>query len=89
MDHPIDIYCDSTAALATAAGENPHKLSKHLDMELHFICERVEQKITKLRWISTDLNVVDLTKSLPVNTFRKHSLVLGLDPITMTLKKMR
>ena len=67
LDHPINIYCDSTAALATAASKNPHKLSKHLNIKLHSIRKRVENKVTKLRYMSTENNTADiLTKSLSV-----------------------
>ena len=39
LGHPTDIYCNSTAVLATAASKNPHKLSKHLNIKLHSIHE--------------------------------------------------
>ena len=82
LDHPIDIYCNSTAVLATAASENLHKLSKHLDIKLHSIHEQVENKVTKLKYTSTKDNTADiLTKSLLVQLFRKHSSRLGLEPI--------
>ena len=73
LDYPINIYCDSKAAIATAEAENPHKLSKHLDVKLHSIREQIAQRTIWVQSVSTAENTADLlTKSLPIVVFRKH-----------------
>ena len=82
LDYPINIYCDSEAAIATAEAENPHKMSKHLDVKLHSIRERIAQRTIRVQSVSTNDNTADLlTKSLPVVTFQKHYSCLGLEPL--------
>ena len=82
LDYPINIYCDSEAAIATAEAENPHKLSKHLDVKLHSIRERIAQHTIQVQSVSTAENIADLlTKSLLIVAFQKHYLCLGLEPV--------
>ena len=74
--------CDSEAAIATAEAENPHKLSKHLDVKLHSIRERIAQRTIRVQSVSTAENTADLlTKSLLIVAFQKHYSCLGLEPL--------
>jgi len=77
---PIEIFCDSQAALNVAKAEQTHRLSKHLDVRLHSIRERVDMKIIELTWIKTEFNTSDvLTKQLPQAAFKTHLKGLGME----------
>ena len=84
LGYPIEIYCDSEAAQNTAAAENLHKLSKHLNVKYHSIREHVKMKTIKIQSVPTANNTADLlTKSLPVAMFQKHYSSLGLEPLNV------
>jgi len=79
LDLPIEIWCDSQPALQVAKGEEAHRKVKHLDVEYHSICERVDQGQIELKWIKSENNAADiLTKSVPADVFRKHRDGIGL-----------
>ena len=81
LTSPIEIRCDSEAAINVAKAEESHKASKHLDVKLHSIRERIEHGIISVLRVPTKENVADMfTKSLPPDTFRRHSSALGLEP---------
>jgi hypothetical protein len=43
-----------------------HGRMKHVEIDYHFVCDRVLQKLLEVRFISTDDQVADgLTKPLP------------------------
>jgi len=59
-----------------------HARTKHIEIDFHFVRERVAQKLLEVRFISTDDQVADgFTKSLPrakLKEFRNNlNLVSG------------
>ena len=80
LDTPIEIFCDSQAAINVSKSEQTHRLSKHLDVKLHSIRERIDNEIIKLSWIKTEKNTADmLTKQLPQAAFKTHITGLGME----------
>ena len=80
LSQPIDIHCDSEAAINVAKAEQTHKLSKHLDVKCHSIRERVEQGMIKLVWVKTQANSADiLTKQVSRESFKTHAYGIGLE----------
>jgi len=58
-----------------------HKSVKHIDIQHHFVREKVESKEVEIKYISTSDMVADiLTKPLPRPAFAKHVEAMNLHP---------
>ena len=59
------ILCDNQGAIALAKNPTHHSRTKHIDVQHHFIRERVEDEVIELKYVPTQAMVADvLTKSL-------------------------
>ena len=66
---------------ANLLAQNPvfHSKTKHIDIDTHFIREKVAAGIVEPRYVPTDLQIADvLTKSLPADKFRFFCSKLNL-----------
>jgi hypothetical protein len=62
---PPNIWCDNLSALALASNHVFHARTKHVEVDHHFIREKVVNKDIQLHHISTDDQLADiLTKAL-------------------------
>ncbi|XP_048424280.1 uncharacterized mitochondrial protein AtMg00810-like [Pyrus x bretschneideri] len=78
---PPSIYCDNISALALSSNPVFHSKIKHLDMDYHFVREKVQRGDLMVHYIPTDDQVADVfTKGLHSPIFHKHcrSLSLGI-----------
>ncbi|XP_068340298.1 uncharacterized mitochondrial protein AtMg00810-like [Pyrus communis] len=76
---PPDLHCDSISALSLSTNPVFHSRIKHLDIDYHFVRERVQKKDIVVHYISTDNQVADvLTKGLHSPVFVKHCINLSL-----------
>lgn len=63
---PINVYSDSKAALQIAANPVYHERTKHIEIDCHFITEKIIQGLISTNYISARKQPADvLTKSLP------------------------
>ena len=68
---PIRIYCDNKAAISIAHNPVLHDRTKHIEVDKHFIREKIEGGVICIPYIPTDQQVADiLTKGLPSQPFR-------------------
>ena len=68
---PPTIWCDNLSALALATNPVFHARTKHVEVDYHFIREKVTNRDLQLHHISTDDQLADiLTKALPSPRFR-------------------
>ncbi|XP_034229446.1 uncharacterized mitochondrial protein AtMg00810-like [Prunus dulcis] len=77
------LHSDNLSALALSANPVFHSRIKHLDVDFHFIRERVQSKDLIVQYVPTDEQVADiLTKGLHSPIFLKHcsNLSLGSSP---------
>lgn len=71
---PIQIYSDSKAAIQIAANSVYHKRIKHIEIDCHFIMEKLQQGLIKVNYLSIQEQPADiLTKGLS-KTRHEHLL---------------
>ena len=76
---PPELYCDNISALSLSTNHVFHSRIKHLDVDYHFVRERVQKKDIVVHYVSTDDQVADiLTKGLHSPVFLKHCINLSL-----------
>jgi hypothetical protein len=73
------MWCDNTSAIALASNPVFHSRTKHIEVDYHFIRERVVRGDLHLQFISTDDQLADLfTKPLSTQRFQRLTSKLML-----------
>ncbi len=68
-DAPI-LWCDNVFALAIASNPIFHARTKHIEVDFHFVHEKVLRKDLSIKFVSTIDQLADIfTKSLPTHRF--------------------
>ncbi|GJZ65614.1 retrovirus-related pol polyprotein from transposon TNT 1-94 [Tanacetum coccineum] len=66
----ITLFCDNQSALYLARNPTFHSKTKHIRVQYHFVCEKVEEGTLDMQKIHTDDNVADyLTKAINYDKF--------------------
>ena len=75
----ISMHCDNQAAIRIAKNSIHHDRTKYVEIDRHFIKEKIEEKIVDLLYTSTKHQIADiLTKALPRTIFEELSCKLGM-----------
>ena len=78
---PTLIYEDNQSCIALAKNPVHHARTKHIDIQHHFIREKVESCEIRLEYVPTEEMVADaLAKALPRPRFEKFVGMMGLRP---------
>lgn len=73
------MMCDSQAVTSIAKNPDHHDRTKHIEVDRHFISEKVEGRIIELYYISTHKQIADiLIKALHRPVFEDLSSKLGM-----------
>ena len=79
MKGPINAYCDNKAAISISHNPVHHDRTKHVEVDRHFIKEKVDQGVLDIQHISTTEQTADiLTKALFRPAFEKFVNKLGM-----------
>ena len=71
------LWCDNTSAIALASNLVFHSRTKHIEVDYHFVRERVVRGDLHLQFISTDDQLADLFTK-PLSTIRFQRLISKL-----------
>ena len=76
---PMKVFCDNLTAINIAKNPIHHDKTKHVELDRHFIKEKVEGGILDMFYTLTRLQVADiLTKALPRVKFEDLIYKLGM-----------
>jgi hypothetical protein len=66
----LTLWCDNSGALALASNPVFHARTKHIEVDFHFIREKVTNKDITLKYLPTSAQLADIfTKGLPAHRF--------------------
>ena len=75
----ICIHCDNQSAINIAKNPVHHDRTKHVEIDRHFVKEKIEAGVISLHYIPTNHQIADiLTKALPKKIFEDLESNLGL-----------
>ena len=78
------LWCDNLGATYLSANPVFHARTKHIEIDYHFVRERVAQKLLEIQFIPTGDQVADgFTKPLQVRQFQAFKNNLNLDELRL------
>ena len=79
LKHPMVLYCDNQAAISIAKNPVHHDRTKHVEIDRHFIKEKIEEGVFKVSYTPTNCQTADiLTKALTRVNFEDLTEKLGM-----------
>jgi histone deacetylase 1/2 len=73
------LWCDNLGAKYLSANPIFHARTKHIEIDFHFVRERVAQRLLDIRFINSDDQLADgFTKPIPAAKLRQFRINLNL-----------
>ena len=77
--NPMKLYCDNKAAIEIAQNPVQHDRTKHVEVDRHFIKEKLDQKIIQFPFVKSESQLADiLTKAVAGKVFHDMVNKLGM-----------
>lgn len=67
----MNLHCDNKAAIQIAQNLVQHNRTKHVEVDRHFIKEKLDQKIIQFPFVKTENQLADILKK----TVSEHSMI--------------
>jgi hypothetical protein len=85
LHHPATkatiVYCDNISATYMSTNPVQHQRTKHIEIDLHFVCDHVALREAKVVHIPTSSQFADIfTKGLPTTVFQEFRSSLNIVP---------
>nr|KYP66558.1 Copia protein [Cajanus cajan] len=79
-DEPMRLYCDNKSAISIAHNPVQHDRTKHIEVDRHFIKEKLDSGMICTPYVSTQNQLADiLTKGLNCTHFERIISKLGME----------
>ena len=79
---PMKLYCDNESTINIAHNPVQHDRTKHIEIDRHFIKEKLEEGLICLSYVPSGQQVADvLTKGLNGGSFHELVTKLGMEDI--------
>jgi len=79
QNETMSLYCDNTSAIAIAHNPVQHDRIKHVEIDKHFIKEKLEAGIISFPLVRSELQLVDVpTKGVSSRVFNESLFKLGM-----------
>ena len=76
---PMKLFCDNQSAIKIAENPVQHDRTKHVEINMNFIYEKLENKEIEVPYVSTKGQLADmLTKALSNSAFSNSLVKLGI-----------
>ena len=78
-EEPMTLFCDNKSAISIAHNPVQHDRTKHIEIDRHFIKEKLDNGLITASYIPSGLQLADLfTKGLPTEWCHDLTCKLGM-----------